>query len=237
MELVEKLAALVPLPRVHLGRYSGCLAPHSHRRGAMIPTPRQQGVEDVATDTGSPRWSWARLLKRVFALEMGRCPCCQRGALRIIAAITHSEVMRKILQHLKLSAVPSHCPSPCPPGSLRLALCLTAPRASPTRLRPLPWGGTTPPPSPAPPDVSSHTARGLGGMAVLRPRLPSAPCWCPCAASLTVAASCTPARVCTRLSLVLAVPSCAPVSAAAPPQRLRRCKSFCISLFTLSSPL
>jgi hypothetical protein len=85
---------------------SGALAPHSHLRGAIIPTPRQQGVEDVATDTGSPRWSWARLLKRVFALEMARCPCCQRGALRIIAAITHSEVMRKILQHLKLSADP-----------------------------------------------------------------------------------------------------------------------------------
>jgi hypothetical protein len=31
--------------------------------------------------------------------------------------------------------------------------------------------------------------------------------------------------------------ACAPVSAAAPPQRLQRCKSFCISLFKLSSPL
>jgi hypothetical protein len=61
-------------------------------------------VEDEATHTGSPRWSWARLLKRVFALEMARCPCCQRGALRIIVTITHSEVMRKVLQHLKLSA-------------------------------------------------------------------------------------------------------------------------------------
>ena len=35
MELVEKLAALVPLPRVHLVRYSGCLAPHSHLRGVL----------------------------------------------------------------------------------------------------------------------------------------------------------------------------------------------------------
>ena len=41
-----------------------------------------------------------------------------------------------------------------------------------------------------------------------------------------------PARVCPSLSLVLAVPSCAPVSAAAPPQRLQRCKSFGISLFS-----
>ena len=106
MELLEKLAALVPLPRVHLVRYGGCLAPHSHLRDAIIPTPRQQGVDEEETDTGSPRWNWARLLRRVFALDMARCLWCQRGALRIIAAITNSEVMRKILQHLKLSADP-----------------------------------------------------------------------------------------------------------------------------------
>jgi len=106
MELLEKLAALVPLPRMHLVRYGGCLAPHSSLRGAIIPTPRQQGVEDEETDTASPRWSWARLLKRVFALDMARCPCCQQGTLRIIAAITHGKVIRKILQHLKLAVDP-----------------------------------------------------------------------------------------------------------------------------------
>jgi len=87
-------------------RYGGCLASHSHLRGAIIPTPRQQGIDKVATDTGSPRWTWARLLKRVFALDMARCPWCQWEALRIIVAITHGEVIRKILQHLKLSADP-----------------------------------------------------------------------------------------------------------------------------------
>src|SRR2546426_3585713 len=71
VELLEKLAALVPLPHVHLVRYGGCLAPHSHLRGSVIPTPRQQGVEEQEASTASPHWSWARLLKRVFALEMG----------------------------------------------------------------------------------------------------------------------------------------------------------------------
>jgi len=46
------------------------------------------------------------LLKRVFALDMARCPFCQQGALRIIAAITQGEVIRKILRHLKLAADP-----------------------------------------------------------------------------------------------------------------------------------
>src|SRR5713101_754033 len=106
LELLEKLAALVPLPRVHLVRYGGCLAPHSSRRGAVTPTLRQQGVEEDDATTESPRWSWARLLKRVFALDMATCPLCRQGSLRIIAAITQAEASRKILRHLKLAADP-----------------------------------------------------------------------------------------------------------------------------------
>jgi Putative transposase len=106
VELLEKLAALVPLPQVHLVRYGGCLAPHSSLRGAITPTPRQQGVEGDDTTTESPCWSWARLLKQVFALDMAACPFCRQGSLRIIAAITEAEGLRKILRHLKLAADP-----------------------------------------------------------------------------------------------------------------------------------
>ena len=45
-ELLEKLLALVPLPRMHLIRYGGCLASHSNLRGSITPTPRQQGVHE-----------------------------------------------------------------------------------------------------------------------------------------------------------------------------------------------
>jgi hypothetical protein len=106
LELLEKLAALVPLPRVHLVRYAGCLAPHSQLRGAIIPTPRQQGVDGHEATTGTSHWSWARLLGRVFALDMATCPFCRQGALRILAAITQAEVIRKILRHLKRAADP-----------------------------------------------------------------------------------------------------------------------------------
>jgi hypothetical protein len=105
LELLEKLAALVPLPYVHLVRYGGCLAPHSHLRGAILPTLRQQGM-DEETDTKSPRWSWARRLQRGFALDMATCPFCQHGTLRLIAVITQGAVIRKILRHLKLAADP-----------------------------------------------------------------------------------------------------------------------------------
>ncbi len=79
LELLEKLAALVPLPRAHLVRYAGCLAPHSNLRAAIIPTPRQQGVDGEEKKTGTPYWNWARLLGRVFDLDLVTCPFCRRG--------------------------------------------------------------------------------------------------------------------------------------------------------------
>ena len=125
---MEKLAALVPLPRVHLVRYAGCLAPHSKLRAAIIPTPRQQGVDGEQTKTGTPYWDWARLLGRVFDVDMATCPFCRRGSLRIIAATLpplrgrrepcdlHQEsVMTRILRHLQLASVPP----PIAPARLR----------------------------------------------------------------------------------------------------------------------
>jgi hypothetical protein len=114
LELLEKLAALVPLPHVHLVRYGGCLAPHSHLRGAIRPTPRQQGLDGEEAHTGTPYWPWARLLGRVFGLEMRTCPLCRRGSLHLMAVITQESVITRILRHLQLASVPppmapAHC--------------------------------------------------------------------------------------------------------------------------------
>jgi hypothetical protein len=106
LELLEKLAALVPLPRLHLVRYGGCLAPHRQLRGSITPTPRQQGLAAPEAGSASPRWGWARLLKRVFAFALARCPACRRGTLRIIVAITQGDVIRTMLRHGKLAPDP-----------------------------------------------------------------------------------------------------------------------------------
>jgi hypothetical protein len=103
---LEKLAALAPLPHVHLVRYGGCLAPHSHLRGVILPTLRQQGLDEPEVGPPSLRWSWVRLLQRVFALDLTRCPFCPRGTLRLIAVMTQAEVIREILRHLKRAADP-----------------------------------------------------------------------------------------------------------------------------------
>ena len=49
------------------------------------------------------RLSWAKLLKRVFDIDMGHCPNCG-GELKIIAAILEQPVIEKILTHLGLQA-------------------------------------------------------------------------------------------------------------------------------------
>jgi hypothetical protein len=45
--------------------------------------------------------SWAKLLKRVFVIDLTTCPQCS-GALTLIAAIEDPAVIVKILAHLGL---------------------------------------------------------------------------------------------------------------------------------------
>ena len=42
----------------------------------------------------------------VVLFAMATCPFCRQGALRMIAAITQAELIRKILCHLKRTADP-----------------------------------------------------------------------------------------------------------------------------------
>ena len=89
LEFMQRLAALVPRPRLPLIRFHGVLAPNAKLRSEIIPTPVEQATEplcDHAYAQGTPaRLSWARLLKRVFDIDMEHCPNCG-GSLKIIAA-------------------------------------------------------------------------------------------------------------------------------------------------------
>jgi hypothetical protein len=88
LEFMERLAALVPRPRLHLIRFHGVLAPNAKLRSQIVPAPAQRATESSSEDAhaqGAPaRMSWARLLKRVFDIDVERCPNCG-GALKIIA--------------------------------------------------------------------------------------------------------------------------------------------------------
>ena len=105
LEFMERLAALVPRPRLHLIRFHGVLAPNAKLRSKIVPAPAPPATESPSEDAhgqGAPaRISWARLLKRVFDVDVEHCPNCG-GALKIIAAIDDPPVIIKILSHLGL---------------------------------------------------------------------------------------------------------------------------------------
>ena len=107
LEFMQRLAALVPRPRLHLIRFHGVLAPHAKLRAAIVPVPAQTAnAADCEHAHGAPaRMSWARLLKRVFDIDIEHCPRCG-GKLKIIAAIEEPAVIERILTHLGLSAQP-----------------------------------------------------------------------------------------------------------------------------------
>lgn len=102
---MQRLAALVPRPRLHLIRFHGVLAPHAKLRAAVVPGPPENTSEPTHQPAlGTPaRMGWARLLKRVFDIDIEHCPACG-GALKIIAPIEKPTVIVRILTHLGLPA-------------------------------------------------------------------------------------------------------------------------------------
>ncbi len=125
LELMQRLAALVP--RLHLIRFHGVLAPSAKLRPLVVPqgppvqaqaaTEAAAGAErEVEPVQARPhRINWARLLERVFDIDMQLCPNCGAGELKIIAAILERAVIEKTLTHLGLD------PQPPPRGRAREA--------------------------------------------------------------------------------------------------------------------
>jgi hypothetical protein len=119
---MQRLAALVPRPRLNLIRFHGVLAPNAKLRPEIVPG-RPVTAPDTGEDTDtlthhSPaaRMNWARLLKRVFNIDVEHCPHCG-GHLKIIAAILEPSAIAKILAHLGL---PTRAPPRAPARSFDL---------------------------------------------------------------------------------------------------------------------
>ena len=113
LEFMQRLAALVPRPRLHLIRFHGVLAPHAKLRSAIVPQPVPEQATiacehacDSSTKpcppSGAAKISWARLLKRVFDQDLEHCPNCG-SELKMIAAIEDPAVIGQILRSLNLS--------------------------------------------------------------------------------------------------------------------------------------
>ena len=102
LELMERLAALVHPPRFNITRYYGIFAPAASLRAQVIPEAEapnppshptcQSGGQPPTTHSEEtekkrghqPRnYPWAKLMSRVFELDVLACPCCG-GRMRIL---------------------------------------------------------------------------------------------------------------------------------------------------------
>jgi hypothetical protein len=132
LELIDRIAALVPPPRTHRHRYFGVLAPNSPLRAAVtaLATPAQAApVLGASISTGecapgvvpmssalpsqsepvlpkrAAHYLWAVLIARIYEVFPLLCPLCG-GHMRIIAFITHSADIRHILDHIGADSEP-----------------------------------------------------------------------------------------------------------------------------------
>jgi hypothetical protein len=134
LELLDRIAALVPPPRIHRHRYFGVLAPNSPLRAAVTalalaaattpPTPALN--PELAAEPAyrrAARYAWARLLARIYDRRKSLwdevfplvCPLCGAN-MRVIAFITDAAAIRDILVHLgEPTAPPRSAPARGPP--------------------------------------------------------------------------------------------------------------------------
>ena len=96
LELLERLAALVPHPRHNLVVYHGVLAGRHRWRSQVVP-PSPPGHAGRRS-----RWiPWAELLKRSFGVDALACPVCG-GRLRLRALVRTHETSAVLLGVLGL---------------------------------------------------------------------------------------------------------------------------------------
>jgi Putative transposase len=127
LELLERLAAMMPRPETNLLICHGLSAPRARWRERVVaygrvaaePTalaPPLVAGPDGAGVTSKPRyWTWAAVMHRAFAIDVLACPHCG-GRLRLIATLHHPAVIRKLLAHLGM-APSGPSPGPAPPES------------------------------------------------------------------------------------------------------------------------
>lgn len=119
MELIEKLAALVPPPRKNLVRYHGVLAPHAKNREKVVPKKPDEEELRRTRGWGKNRLLWSALLARTFGLNLETCPHCA-GRMRIIAAVTDPASIKKYLDGVGLPSEIPEIKSARPPPQLEL---------------------------------------------------------------------------------------------------------------------
>lgn len=121
MELLERLAAIIPRPQVNLVIYHGVLAPNAKWRGRVVaykrpPEALEKKDDNAAARKPRPRYyAWADLMRRTFGYDVMACLECG-GRMKLLAMIDKPDAIERILTHLGLPTEPPRAlPARAPP--------------------------------------------------------------------------------------------------------------------------
>jgi ribosomal protein S27E len=100
LEWIRRITNQIPDARTHLVRYYGayanrCRARYRDEDGQVVAVE----AGDDGKEGGGARRSWARLLRRVFEVEL-RCPRCGED-LTVVSFVTVPEIVDRILTHVR----------------------------------------------------------------------------------------------------------------------------------------
>jgi hypothetical protein len=102
IELLDKIAALIPLPRRHTHHYHGAFAPNSPLRPliakAANETPLQIVPTPVKETAQKTSFTWAKLLARIYEVNPLLCLCGKE--MKIIRFVTHPAEIWRILKKI-----------------------------------------------------------------------------------------------------------------------------------------
>ena len=103
LDFLSHLTSLIPRPRVHLIRFHGVFAPHFKYRSLVTPE-RSDKINTISrTEQKKQKKSyaigWAKMLKRVFDIDIQTCLKCG-GRIKIISSIQDPLLIKRILSHL-----------------------------------------------------------------------------------------------------------------------------------------
>jgi hypothetical protein len=112
-ELLARLSARVPPPRVHTIRYVGVWAPRATWRPLVLPAAASDDKPTADKDAMPPcerkhgyRLTWAQALAKVFEVDVTSCPRCKQKGRQQIAVITDAQVLRGMLAAMERKGEP-----------------------------------------------------------------------------------------------------------------------------------
>ena len=107
-EFLERLVSIIPLPKSHLVRWGGVLAPNSPLCKKITLKPeKKKGFQfrDAGEEPTLKNSSWSKMLAKVFKIDVTTCECCG-GKMQKICAVLDGEGIRRYLRHLNIDPDP-----------------------------------------------------------------------------------------------------------------------------------